>query len=90
MPGYANRLLGFGTYAAQHTFKMMVTRADWTRRYKAELKRRRPGLSDAEIDGLSGDEVFADSGDRYPDAPERAIDAELDDWDKEDTSRLSS
>jgi len=72
----------------QCTFKVMVNTAEWTRRYRAELKKRRPRTED-DLDNLTADEVHADLSDRYPDEPGRAIDLEVNDWDKEDMARPS-
>jgi hypothetical protein len=66
----------------------MVDKAEWTRRYRAELKRRRAHLSETDLDILTGDEVYADLSARYSDEPEQAIDQEVNDWDKEDAARL--
>lgn len=70
-------------------FNVMVSQAEWMRRYRAELQKRRPHLEDDELDSLTGDEVYADLRDRYPEEPERAIDVEVDDWDQADMPRPS-
>lgn len=76
-----------GTYTPYQAFNVMVSQAKRMRRYRAELQKRRPDLADDELDSLTGDEVYADLRDRYPDEPERAIDVEVDDWDHEDMPR---
>ncbi|MGH8139896.1 MAG: hypothetical protein ACREVV_17095 [Steroidobacteraceae bacterium] len=61
-----------------------MNREEWLHRYRARLIERRPGLTSRDLDDFAGMQAYADLCVDHPEQPEKAADAEIGEWDKED------